>query len=258
MIRQLSRLLIAFGAILLVGAPNALAEPTEIVIRTISRDAKFIGTSMGGMRIVLRDADTGESLAQGVTSGTTGDTDQIMRAAGRRAVLANADSAAFRATLDLTAPRLVEVEATGPIAQPQASTRVTARQWIIPGRHIRDGNGWLLEIPGFVVDVLAPPAHLSLRGARQTIDLRANVTMMCGCPITPDGVWNAANYEVRALVKRNGQDAGSQAMSYAGSASQFSANLSISAPGAYEIVVYAYDRATGNTGLDRTTFVVSP
>jgi hypothetical protein len=42
-----------------------LAEPTVITIRVISKDAKFIGTSMGGMRITLRDAHTGAVLATG-------------------------------------------------------------------------------------------------------------------------------------------------------------------------------------------------
>jgi hypothetical protein len=238
-------------------APAAHAEPTEIVVRTISRDAKFIGTSMGGMQIILRDAETGEILAQGVTSGATGDTNQIMNSQGRRAVLVNPDAAAFRATLDIDTPRLVEVEATGPLGHPQAATRVTARQWIIPGRHIRDGNGWLLEVPGFVVDLLDPPSRLSLHDA-QSIVLSANVRLMCGCPIEPGGLWNATGYEVRAMIQRNEEDAGSQVLAYAGQTSQFSTALNITAPGAYVVTVFAYDPITGNTGLDRTAFVVDP
>ena len=37
-----------------------MAEPTDITVRVLSKDAKFVGTSMGGVRITLRDAETGE------------------------------------------------------------------------------------------------------------------------------------------------------------------------------------------------------
>jgi hypothetical protein len=53
-------------------SPGAPARPTEIVVRVISKDSKFIGTSMGGMRITLRDAHTGELLATGIIVGGTG------------------------------------------------------------------------------------------------------------------------------------------------------------------------------------------
>ena len=50
----------------------AQAEPTEIVVRVLGNDSKFVGTSMGGMRVTLRDAQTGEILATGLTQGATG------------------------------------------------------------------------------------------------------------------------------------------------------------------------------------------
>jgi len=37
--------------------------PTNIVIRIMAKDAKFVGTEMGGVQITLRDAETGELLA---------------------------------------------------------------------------------------------------------------------------------------------------------------------------------------------------
>ena len=62
----------------------AQAEPTEIVVRVLGNDSKFIGTSMGGMRVTLRDAQTGEILATGLTQGATGDTRRIMHEDGGR------------------------------------------------------------------------------------------------------------------------------------------------------------------------------
>lgn len=100
-----------------VTGASAFAEPTDIVVRAISRDAKFIGDSMGGVRIILRDAQSGKILAEGVTSGGTGDTKRLTETAKRREALATPEAAAFRATIDIDQPRLVEMEAFGPLSQ---------------------------------------------------------------------------------------------------------------------------------------------
>ncbi|MFO7764414.1 MAG: hypothetical protein R6V61_11850 [Wenzhouxiangellaceae bacterium] len=235
----------------------AAAEPTDVTIRVLSKDAKFVGTSMGGARVVLRDVHTGEVLATGVTEGGTGNTSKIMHSdGGRRARMADETAASFTATLDLDEPRLIEVEATGPAAQRQAEQRVTATQWVVPGRAPGGTEGWILELPGFAVDVLAPPAHVRIPGDREEVEIRANVTMMCGCPIEPGGLWDADGYDVEMIVVRNGERIDSASMSYAGQTSQFAGEFEIDESGVYDITVYAYDPRTGNTGLDRTTFIV--
>jgi hypothetical protein len=242
-------------ALILVPA-CARAEPTGITVRVLSKDAKFIGTSMGGMQITLRDAHTGEILASGVTRGGTGDTKRLMHeSAGRRAQLSDASAAKFEATLDLAEPRLIEAEAYGPLAQLQSAHRIVSSQWVIPGRSLTGGDGWVLELPGFAVDVLTPPAHVKLSGASK-VDVRANIVMMCGCPIEPKGLWDADKFEVQAIVSRDGKPVTRLPMSYAGETSQFAASVPVDAPGTYDVLVYAYDPANGNTGADRTTFIV--
>jgi hypothetical protein len=149
------------------------------------------------------------------------------------------------------------VTAFGPLAQRQGANRVSAVQWVVPGKDLTGGDGWLLEMPGFIVDVLEPPTHVKLTGLPKTIALKVNVTMMCGCPVTPDGHWDANRYEVGTLLKRNGEPAGEATLSYAGAASQFEGSVTVDQPGAYEAAVYAYDPQTGNTGVDHVTFVVS-
>ena len=54
------------------------AALTRIVVRAKSKDAKFIGTSMGGAHVVIKDSETGEVLAEGLTSGGTGNSKKIM------------------------------------------------------------------------------------------------------------------------------------------------------------------------------------
>ncbi len=234
----------------------ARAEATRIEVRVLSKGAKFVGTSMGGVAVTIRDADTGELLDHGVTAGGTGDTARIMQTAQHRHDPVSTDDAAvFRATLDLTAPRRVEVTAFGPLAQRQAASSASSTMWVVPGKHVTGGDGWLLELPGFAVDVLAPPAH-QRRPPQQAVAIRANVVMMCGCPIEPGGLWDANRLEVRAIVSRNGSKLRDVPLVYAGETSQFAAELAALEPGAYEVVVYAHDPANGNTGLDRTTFLV--
>lgn len=235
----------------------AAAEPTEITVRVLSQDAKFVGTSMGGARIVVRDVHTGEVLTSGVTRGGTGNTSMIMHSdGGRRARLADETAASFSATLELDEPRLIEVEATGPAAQRQAEQRVTATQWVVPGRAPGGSEGWILELPGFAVDVLSPPAHVRFSGDLDNVEVRANVTMMCGCPIEPGGLWDADGYEVEMIVLRSGERVAGVPMSFAGQTSQFTGRVPVDGPGVYDVTVFAYDPRTGNTGLDRTTFIV--
>lgn len=232
--------------------PAAHAEPTEILVRVLSRDAKFIGTGMGGVHVTVTDVQTGEILAQGLTQGDTGDTGVIMKQERRRgARLSSSGAAGFTARLDLREPRRIEVAATGPADHPRAANRVTATQWIIPGRHLTGGDGWVLEMPGFVVSVTTPVTPLRVFGVPRTVELRATVTMMCGCPTEPGGLWDAGRYEIRADVRRGDSFITGVPLAYTGTSSQYGAGLQFDEPGDYDVLVYAHDPDTGNTGLDR-------
>ena len=84
------------SALILAGVPvTAAAEPTDLVIRVISEGGKFVGTSMGGAEIIVRDVRSGEVLAHGRTAGSTGDTARIMTGGPRGTPLADEASAAF-------------------------------------------------------------------------------------------------------------------------------------------------------------------
>lgn len=250
-------LLVTLAVIPFFHIASASAEPTEITIRVLGKDSKFVGTSMGGARVILRDAHTGEILAKGITEGSTGDTKRIMGPQeNSRAVRSSEGAAKFVATIDIDEPRLIEAVAFGPLAQPQAAHEVTSTQWVVPGRHLSGGDGWVLELPGYVVDLLAPPAHVKLASDTTKVDLRANVALMCGCPIEPGGLWDADKLEVNALVKRNGETLPPIELAFAGETSQFAATVPVDGSGVYDIIVYAHNPRNGNTGLDRTTFIV--
>lgn len=230
-------------ALVLAVASTARAEPTAVTVRAIAKDAKFIGDAMGGVAITLTDARTGRRLASGLTTGGTGDTARLMvnpRVRGQ--ALATPAAAAFTATLDIDRPTLVRAEAVGPMGKPDAKVAVSAVQWVLPGKPLA-GDGWVLEFPGLVVE----PAWAAKPGAPPVVT--AKVTLMCGCPIEPGGHWDAARYEVRATLARNGKPAASTALAYAGTASTFSGALPPLPRGRYRLTVTAHNPDTGNTGL---------
>lgn len=236
------------------------ALETKIVVTAKSKDAKFIGTSMGGALVILRDSETGRVLQQGMIVGGTGDTKKIMQEPARRGIaLSDSASARFATTVDIDEPRLIDVEVHAPRAQKQSLVVSATQVWLIPGKDMTgSGDGIMLEVPGFSVDVLAPGAHekISLQNGKAVIAIRANVVMMCGCPIEPGGIWDADTYEVTALIKRNVKPLEGIPLRYAGKPSTFEASLDITEGGAYEITVYAYAPQTGNTGVDKTSVVI--
>ncbi len=156
------------------------AEETTLIVRVRSKDAKFVGTSMGGALVVVRDATTGAILAQGKTSGSTGNTKVIMREPHvRRVPLSDEKAAGFKAVVDIDEPTLVTVEVSGPLAQGQSAVKSTQQLWLLPGKHVL-GDGVIVEISGFALDILTPAAHgrLKLTDDGVTIPLRANLVML--------------------------------------------------------------------------------
>lgn len=234
------------------------ATPTTVTVRVLGKGSKFVGTSMGGALVTLKDASTGEVLAKGKTEGTTGNTQLIMktpRIPGAQPI-SDDTSAKFTAVIDIDAPTYVEISAYGPLAHEQSANKVSVTQWILPGKDITHGDAVLLELPGFVVEILSPSGDIALGGIPQSVEIRASVRMMCGCPIQPGGLWDADEIEVEASVKKGGGEAQTIGMKYAGETSKFVANYKVTEAGTYEVTVSAFDPSDGNTGLDKTTFTV--
>mgnify|MGYP006427742583 CR=1 FL=1 len=238
---------------------SAFAEDTPVSISVISNDAKFIGTSMGGMEIIIRDSVNGEILAKGLTKGSTGNTSLIMADSHERdAVLRSEGSARFDSVLDLDKPQKVEITAYGPTAQAQSAMELKEERILIPGKDYTDGNGIILTMPGMSVDVLTPSAHTKATfDPEGNLSLRANVMKMCGCPVQDKAPWPISRYEVEAHIYKSGETlVQTVPLSFAGLASQFEANLQLPEPGTYEIIVTAFDPKTKDSGMDKTTLVL--
>lgn len=241
---------------------------TSVDVRVIAKGGKYLGNDIGGALVRVEDVQTGELLASGNTDGGSGAQNLMDICVTRSEVLTVEQASVFSTTLDLGEPRLVRITATGPLAAQGAANTVSQTQWVYPGRDITggaSGGGFLLEIPGLIVQVINPPTHCMPASNPGTLQIRANVTMMCGCPISPDTDWKPEEFEVTAVV-RGVEYCEEFPLAFDAEApysmpSQFvhdwqappntSGQLAI-----YEITVSAFQQATGNTGVDRATIII--
>jgi hypothetical protein len=144
-------LMIALTWILSPGISEAVQ--TKLVIRAKAKDAKFIGTSMGGALVTIKNAENGEVLARGLTMGSTGNTKKIMiDPLYRYGSLTDESTAKFETTIDIDEPTLVTIEVEAPYGKKPDTITSSTQIWLIPGKHI-DGEGLIIEIPGFSIEV---------------------------------------------------------------------------------------------------------
>ena len=237
----------------------AYAIPTKIVIRVKAKDAKFIGTGIGGAYIIVKNNLTGETLAKGITTGSSGSTELIMQTPVKRwQSLTDDKTAKFEAVIDIADPLFIDIEAVAPVNRKNASIRGSTQLWLVPGKHIT-GDGIVLELPGFILDILSPSTHefIPLNSLKdQTLQFKASLTLLCGCTITKGGVWNSDDIEVAAYIKKEGVKIKETPLTLTDKANIFSGKVKIEEKGSYEITIYAYDIKTNNTGVDHINFVI--
>jgi hypothetical protein len=105
-------------------------------------------------------------------------------------------------------------------------------------------------MPGFIVDSWTQV----LEGGR--VDIYTKASMLCGCPIKPDGYWDPSDYQVSAIIMQNDKKLDEVALRFTGPVGLFSAQTNITEPGHYKAIVYVIDQKTGNVGVDRAMFEV--
>ncbi|MBE9462039.1 hypothetical protein ACFP1I_12445 [Dyadobacter subterraneus] len=234
------------------------ATETKIIVRAKARDAKFIGSSIGGAYVIIRNKINQEILAEGKTTSSTGNTDLIMKNPKTgRGIVVDAQTAGFLAKIDIDEPVFVSIEVVSPFNHKQAQAKVSTELWLIPGRDIL-GDGIILEIPGFIFDILKPRTHqyIPLNTVKdRPFQIQANVVMMCGCVVEKGGVWNSDEIEVIGILKRDGKHIKDIKMSLI-STNLFEGDYLLNAAGNYELILYAYNEKTGNTGVDKVNYVI--
>lgn len=242
-------LLVALSSAL---APTAAAQEqeTRVTVRVLAHDAKLIGSGVGGAAVTIRDAATGELLARGVQLGGTGDTNLIMREPVVRggARLDTDGAASFSATLNLDGPTRVEVFAEAPLGSPpEERVRATRTLLLLPGQNVV-GEGIVMELYGFTVRILDPEADAPWDGG-----VTARVTMLCGCPTEPGGLWDAERFSVWAEFETVEGEVHRVDLPFAGETSQYAARFEGLETGGVSgtLTVFAADGERGNFGMSR-------
>lgn len=238
------------------------AVATEIRVHVIARGGRYVGDDIGGALVTVRDAHTGEFLASGLTRGGSGVPDLMTLELARTTPLPTESASVFTTTLMLAEPRLIEFEVIGPPAAQGAENRVTSTEWVLPQTIAPDGNELTLELAGLNVDVLSPPTHFMPQSKPPLkLTVRANVTMMCGCPIAPTTDWKPEDFKVTMVVKRPDGKQDVMNMEFDANApehspSQFIVEYEATLPGIYEATVMAHQARFGNSGSDRVTWIL--
>ena len=235
------------------------AQTTKIVIRARAKDAKFIGTAIGSAYVIVRNNLNGQILAQGLTKGASGNTDVILKKPIlRNQPITDTATAKFVAVVNITEPTFADIEVIAPVNRKNGTKKVTTQVWLIPGKDIL-GEGIVVEIPGFILDVLSPSTHefIKLDTIKNgELKFKASLVLECGCPISKGGVWNSDDITVNAIVKIEGVKKGEVPLHLTDHNNIFEGTVKIKEKGDYELDVYAYDPKTGNTGVDRINFVI--
>lgn len=224
-------------------------SPTRVTVRVVSRDGKIIGSGVGGALVRITDAESGALLAEGKQEGGTGDTQRILNPGpeGRGRRYDTEGAAGFQAELMLTEPTFVTITGTGPLDYPHATGSASKTMLLMPGRHV-EGDGIILELNGFIVEVISPDAGAPVEGE---IPVRARVRLMCGCLIQPGGLWDSETKVFLARVKADGQVVSTSSLHFSGEASVFEGAVAVppAARGTeLELEVLAADTTMGNFG----------
>jgi len=240
--------------------PTTGPVDTEILVRVVAHGAMIVGDDVGGVRVTITDVATGTVLASGLQQGDAGDQNQIMRTPRTMAEphYSSRAAAAFRATLPLERPTLVEISAQGPLAHPQAIQRVSKTVLLIPGQDLTN-DGIVLYLYGFIVQIERPKPGESLI-AKDDVKLRASIRTLSGSLVRPHGDWDSRKLTIYGEVLLGERVLERIQLFYVGSKSSFEAPFFVpraaDAPNGVTLRVVAADRANGHFGMGTVHYPV--
>lgn len=238
------------GASVSGGAGSPGAVETRIVVRALANDAKLIGIGVGGAYVTIRHADTGAILLEGHIQGSTGDTDLIMGPRVRgEPVFDTEGAAAFRSSLPLVGPTPIEIEVEAPLGTPHALQRASTTLLMLPGVHL-DGEGVVITLHGLTLRIIGPLIELPVAASTE---VAVHMEMLCGCPITPGGRWDANRFAIEGvLIDDEGMIGATGVVEWSDQPSQFQVRFDVPADlegDRWNLRITAADAERLNTGM---------
>lgn len=244
-----------------LGALNG-SVATEVIVRVVAHGAMVLGDEVGGARVTITDVATGQLLASGLQLGEPGDQNQIMRTPRllEEPRYSSRPSGAFRTTLHLERPTLVEIAAQGPLSYPAAMQRASKTVLLIPGRDLRQ-DGIVLDLNGYIVQIETPQPGQPLM-AKDDVKLQASVRTLSGAPVRPHGDWDSRKITIYGEVLIGNRVIERLQMHYAGAQGSFEAPFFVpsraEAPDGMTLRVVAADGTGANFGMGQANYPVLP
>ena len=240
----------------------------QVKVRLQARGGKFLGPAVDAPQLLVRKAGETAPLFSGTfnnaSSGTvvatptpgssrnaivvqTPEKAQFYPAAGAYALEPPAGEAMIVASFPLTEPCAVEFVATAFTKNPAIPLTTSTTMQLCPNTDLTADPGLLLTIPGLIV------GSVKASYANSVLAVSATVTMMCGCPITPqpwtttppdtEPYWPSYEFIVTANI------AGTILPLQCTAADTFTGSASVDlAPGAHVVTVCAIQPAECNSG----------
>ncbi|WMS86288.1 hypothetical protein [Pleionea litopenaei] len=228
---------------------SAFAQKTPIKIYVLAHGAKFIGDKTDGATVEIRRSDNQQLLAQGITTGGTGNTTLIMKTDhATNMILTDDQTASFTTVLDIDKPTKITITARGPLSIKPRGAEVSTQVWLIPGKDFSQGNAITLSLRGFLIDA-------SVSSEQNSVQVETLITLMCGCPVEPEGLWNASDYQLNVALLKNDQLVEQKPLNFTQD-SQFEARFEGIEPGVYQVMITAFDPITANSGVQELSVTV--
>jgi hypothetical protein len=116
----------------------------------------------------------------------------------------------------------------------------------------------VLSLHGFTVEVVESPTEVA-RG--ETIDVLAKVTMLCGCPTQPGGMWDADEYDLSLDLVGEAGVIASTGLTYADETSHYAGALAVPSglePGLFRLRIVAVQASRANAGMVERAVTIRP
>jgi len=111
----------------------------------------------------------------------------------------------------------------------------------------------VLTLHGLNIEILQAQAD----AAGKPVPVLVNIGMMCGCPLTPGGLWDADSVRVTARLLRAGEVVAESELAYAGEASRYAGEVTPPQSGAYTLEVLGEQPSKANFGHARMPLAVT-
>jgi len=114
------------------------------------------------------------------------------------------------------------------------------------------GDGLILTLHGFIVEMLTPSASADVLG--ETLTVRSRIRLLCGCPTEPGGIWDSSRYNIRSqLLAADGEVLAEAPMQFTGTTNVFEADVSVPDAEVETVRVLVSDAERVNFGVAQTT-----